>query len=301
MALRKRVDIMTWSTTQVQKLTAAFNKLKANGSYDAFVKRHMDAMLTPTPAGSQSNAAHNGPVFLAWHRAALWEMESALLAIDPTIGGIPYWRWENEAALNGGDPRKSKLWTSSWFGTDGDRTQSDRVLNGPFASWHALLYDNTKKAYVTRSTTGLVRRLGRDSAGSPTLPDQSQITDLNTYKTYDISPYGQSTASFRSRLEGWNAGPRLHNQVHRWVGGDMMVGTSLNDPVFWIHHANVDRIWYRWQQGGGTTLRPYAPISPTGPVGQRSGDTMKFLLSSAWTPAKVQNPHDTTTLGYDYL
>ena len=35
----------------------------------------------------------------------------------------------------------------------------------------------------------------------------------------------------------------MHNLVHRWVGGSMGPGTSPNDPVFFLHHCNVDRIW----------------------------------------------------------
>ena len=35
-----------------------------------------------------------------------------------------------------------------------------------------------------------------------------------------------------------------HNDVHMWVGGIMQdVMDSPTDPMFWLHHANVDRIW----------------------------------------------------------
>jgi len=47
-----------------------------------------------------------------------------------------------------------------------------------------------------------------------------------------------------------------HNQVHGWVGGGFanppMVGmmssplTSAQDPIFWFHHANMDRLWESW-------------------------------------------------------
>ena len=39
-----------------------------------------------------------------------------------------------------------------------------------------------------------------------------------------------------------------HNRGHGWVGGDManpMI--SPNDPIFWLHHAQIDRIWSEWQ------------------------------------------------------
>lgn len=297
--LRNRQNILNIPLTQVTTLTDAFNTIKSNGSYDTFIKRHMTAMMTPTPTGSQSNAAHSGPIFLPWHRAALWELENLILSVAPSLPGLPYWKWAAEGPLNGGYPARSKLWTSSYIGTDGDPANGDRVLNGPFKNWHALVYNNTTGAFSVRSTPGLVRRLGRDSAGSSTLPDQKQVDDLFTYTTYDVPPYGPNTSSFRSRMEGWNAGTRLHNQVHRWIGGDMLAGTSPNDPVFWLHHANVDRLWWLWQTGT-SPMRPYQPTAASGPVGQRVTDTMKFLSSTTWTPAKVLTITDATNLGYNY-
>jgi tyrosinase len=40
---------------------------------------------------------------------------------------------------------------------------------------------------------------------------------------------------------------RTHNAGHRFIGGHMAGSFSPNDPVFWMHHANVDRIWAHWQ------------------------------------------------------
>ena len=38
-----------------------------------------------------------------------------------------------------------------------------------------------------------------------------------------------------------------HNAVHNSIGGDMGHFMSPLDPLFWLHHANVDRIWAQWQ------------------------------------------------------
>jgi tyrosinase len=290
-----RRNILSIPLSSVQRLTAAFNVLKSNGTYDGFIRRHMQAMLIATPAGSSRNAAHRGPVFLPWHRAALLELEAALQAVDPLIEGLPYWAWENEASRNGGDPRRSVLWTANYLGTDGDPARGNRVLNGPFANWQALIYNNTTGAFVRRTTPGIVRRLGRDPNGSTTLPDPSQVTNaISAYPRYDVSPWSSSVSRFRNRLEGWSGGPRLHNLVHRWVGGDMLAGTSPNDPVFWLNHANVDRLWWRWQQQYG--INTYQPVSG-GPVGHNLNDAMQGLLTTR-TPASVL---DITSLRYSYV
>ena len=71
---------------------------------------------------------------------------------------------------------------------------------------------------------------------------------------YDTAPWNStSSTGFRNKLEGWGIGRgndawRNHNRVHRWVGGHMLGGASVNDPVFWLHHAFVDLLWSRWQK-----------------------------------------------------
>jgi Common central domain of tyrosinase. len=85
----------------------------------------------------------------------------------------------------------------------------------------------------------------------------------------------------------------MHNQVHLWVGGDMLVGTSPNDPVFFLHHCNVDRLWAEWQ----TTQRlPYAPVSG-GPSGHNIDDVMGDLPELGVTPRSMLDHH---RVGYAY-
>lgn len=39
-----------------------------------------------------------------------------------------------------------------------------------------------------------------------------------------------------------------HGAIHLQIGGDMVITEkSSNDPLFWLHHANVDRYFYIWQ------------------------------------------------------
>ncbi|PGH12901.1 hypothetical protein AJ79_04001 [Helicocarpus griseus UAMH5409] len=48
----------------------------------------------------------------------------------------------------------------------------------------------------------------------------------------------------------------IHNNVHGWVGGDYTghmseIPVATFDPLFWLHHCNIDRMWAIWQ-----TLNP---------------------------------------------
>ncbi|CEO98967.1 hypothetical protein PBRA_007081 [Plasmodiophora brassicae] len=52
----------------------------------------------------------------------------------------------------------------------------------------------------------------------------------------------ESFEEMSAALEG------AHNDVHGSVGGDMnTLDYSAFDPIFWLNHNNVDRIWWQWQ------------------------------------------------------
>ena len=56
----------------------------------------------------------------------------------------------------------------------------------------------------------------------------------------------------------------IHNSGHNWVSGSM--GSILNapcDPVFWMHHAEIDRLWWVWQQAHAGQNPPLAGAAAT--------------------------------------
>lgn len=60
-----------------------------------------------------------------------------------------------------------------------------------------------------------------------------------------------STDAFESTLE--NA---PHNPVHDIIGNVMSTMQSPVDPIFWLHHANIDRLWVAWATAGGGRKMP---------------------------------------------
>jgi tyrosinase len=46
---------------------------------------------------------------------------------------------------------------------------------------------------------------------------------------------------FQRRLE------QVHGYIHEAVGGTMAGSSSPADPLFFLHHANIDRLWSLWQ------------------------------------------------------
>ncbi len=75
---------------------------------------------------------------------------------------------------------------------------------------------------------------------SRTLPSsqtvQTTIMQATDYRTFTLAvegaqPYG------------------AHNLVHMWFNGTMsQVPRAPADPMFWMHHAEIDRLWWIWQQ-----------------------------------------------------
>ena len=80
----------------------------------------------------------------------------------------------------------------------------------------------------------------------------------------------------------------VHGGVHVWVGGAMgSVPTSPADPMFWMHHANLDRLWWQWQN------------SAQG-AGKNPSLSGAAAIMDPWTYNEVDT-RDISTLGYTYV
>jgi tyrosinase len=233
MALRKNQSSLT--STEKKQLTDAVLKLKAGGSpgnrYDELVLIHEQNMTY----------GHFGPAFFAWHREYLLLFEQALQNImnDQSIA-LPYWDWTaNQSANSFGWP-----FTADFLGGNGQGSYW-QVMDGPFA------YDTGMWPLTVRTGTEpysfLMRRFGPSQQPPLSLPTPANVQAALQATPYDVPPWNiTSPSGLRNRAEG-NIPFGMHNLVHMWVGGSMTPFTSPNDPVFWLHHCYVDRLWSDWQ------------------------------------------------------
>jgi tyrosinase len=192
--------------------------------WDDFVKLH----------AQNGSFAHGGPAFLAWHRQFLFNFEEALRSVSggayPNVT-VPYWDWTV-------DPFPTSIVGGNGVAITGI------VTTGPFAfstgNWTVLVNPS--------GTAELKRQFSGPLPGTAFTP--AQLNTLLAINIFDSAPWNTTSAastSFRNQLEGWK-GPGFHNQIHVWIGGLMQSpARAVNDPVFWMHHANVDRIWCKWQ------------------------------------------------------
>lgn len=77
----------------------------------------------------------------------------------------------------------------------------------------------------------------------------------------------------------------IHGGVHIWVGGTMSdASVSPADPVFWLHHANLDRLWWVWYNSS---------------AGNHQNPTIPGQLSP-WTYTEPET-RNIVSLGYKYV
>lgn len=113
----------------------------------------------------------------------------------------------------------------------------------------------------------------------------------------------------RDRFIDFCGGPRSagnvelygHNHLHMLIGGRQpgplglmsRPETAAADPVFWLHHCNVDRVWATWHRNVGPAVYPreWADIELGGFIGPQGQDT---------GPWRVGGIVETRSLGYRY-
>lgn len=180
---------------------------------------------------------HGEPEFLHWHRHYLrfFEKICADLSGNPDFA-LPYWNWsKNSGKLPAPFFDLPELNVEHWK----DPGQYVGKAWGPVDSVGRRALDKTH---------GLMSDPAR--AGAFTL---AKINGIKRLPSIDL---------FHPALEG-----EPHNTAHvvvgatRPKGGHMGSGLSPLDPIFWLHHCMVDRVWAEWQSTGHDTPDPQSDYS----------------------------------------
>ena len=117
----------------------------------------------------------------------------------------------------------------------------------------------------------------------------------NVRQALTMAPFSSSLINFPTNSANafepsFESAP--HNLVHNIIGGVMADMVSPTDPIFWLHHANVDRLWVAWVgAGNGRTM-------PARGSAYWSGSHM---YTSSLTMPRSSTYSTRTTLGYRYV
>jgi len=155
--------------------------------------------------------------FLPWHRLYVGFFEQIIRNVsDAPEFTLPYWNYTDSDPNNRSLPKQFRL-------------ANDAV-------WGPLFRPNRRSA-VNQGTPV------DEAPGSP------MTLDAMKSSVYDDSG---SDAGFCQNVDN-----DPHGVLHGNVGNSRGMGQvpwAANDPIFWLHHCNIDRIWASWAKAGGKNL-----------------------------------------------
>jgi hypothetical protein len=119
------------------------------------------------------------------------------------------------------------------------------------------------------------RALTHNGDKLPSADELNQVKNATTFSAFDL---GTGLKSGKGLMD-------LHGEVHVWVGGDMAnPATSPNDPLFFLHHAFVDKVFSDWQAVHHPSLFP---------------SEYRDVVMAPWD-VKVEDVLSISRLGYAY-
>ena len=193
-----------------------------HGENAATVMAHRKLALGAEPGGqigddrTWSTCPHHTPTrqFLPWHRFYLAYFEQIIEKVLGKPFSLPYWDYFNPAKRH-----LPPMFAPQFIGGRKNplyfaARSSEFKRNGLSADVIPVLNDPDKGSLLKNpSLLGTPRRFG-----------------------------------FNNELEG-----QLHDLIHGSVGtrfGMANVSWAARDPIFWLHHANIDRVWESWRRPG---------------------------------------------------
>lgn len=198
--------------------------------------RFADFRNMHTAAGDPE--AHRAPGFLPWHRTYLLDLERELQAINPSVS-LPYWRFDQPAP---------NIFTREFLGVSDPNGTVQFSASNPLRFW------------VTDGVPGINRRPFFSTASAPPgLRTEAQTLAL-----------GAQYRLFRN-MEG-----NPHGSAHVSFGGSISsIPTAARDPLFFLLHCNVDRLWAKWQRQFGRFDQALAASYDSNlPAGNRIGHNL---------------------------
>jgi len=180
-------------------------------------------------ASNFNRCPHGNWYFLPWHRAYLLMYERVVRQLTGNNDfALPYWDWTADRQL------PTAFVQPTWNGQPNPLFEPSRTLS-PTAA------------------------LPDEIVGPAVIRQIMQETEFETFAT--SRPSGQNSldqswivCEFCGIFSTLEATP--HNNVHNIVGGIMRSAQSALDPIFMMHHCNIDRLWAVWNTANANTTDP---------------------------------------------
>jgi tyrosinase len=227
-------------TPRVNLSVSLIPPVNASSSYyDDLAYIHMDL----------NTQIHFTGQFFPWHRWFVYAVEGALKSKCGFNGVSPYWNWTIDAP----DFYESSFWKDSnpqsGLGGWGYPKTNYSITDGGFSK---LQLSYPTPHILSRNFTLRPFDLPFLVFDQPTLEANTTFLASAVEKLLEIPDYKE----FQKEVEA--VGP--HGAVHLIVGADLAGNCPTNapnciagpkwapnDPLFWLHHGMIDKLWYDWQ------------------------------------------------------
>jgi len=267
-----RRNIYSLSPAEITTLRAGVATMKARPQTDPtswWYQAKMHALDSGTALALQDQCQHRQFLFFSWHRMFVYYFERILRAATGDASfAQPYWNYTDNPS-QGPIPEPYRL---------------------PASATTNALYDPTRAAIYN---------------GGAALPpsDVSYASGFNltnfTSASAGVPSFGGLTVTGAQHFPSGGGSGQIerspHNNVHNDISGDMAGGESPKDPVFWLHHSNIDRLWKRWLALGNGRANP-----TTDTVWMTHAFTFFDETGAQKTLTGAQVLNTVTQLGYRY-
>jgi tyrosinase len=222
-----------------------------------------------------------------------------------------YWDWTLDVA----DVSNSEIFDAEHgFGGNGGKT-TEKTNDAHHREWKCLVdgpFKDFRPAYTT--TEYAPHCLSRDFYDGKNRPGTMRSSGYTSEVIKGIHAR-ETFVDFELYLENVP-----HGSIHSAVGGemgDMGPSSSPNEPLFFLHHAQIDRLWWLWQQENpevrnkeyvgdrervpGVSGRPLLPgeVAPVNPPASLE-DVMPFMKLADDLPVSAVMTTESEILCYSY-
>lgn len=260
--------------------------------------------VTPEPPHDVSNrywdqCQHQSWYFLPWHRGYLLAVEAHMRAAIVSSGGpatwaLPYWNYFGAGSEWNIPPAFTRRALP-------DRSQNPLYVTARYGP------DNDGHIFIPTPPIFQQHRNDPHLVSGP-VTDACLANDLFTGTDPNTPPpgFGGPETGFWSGGRPFVSGSleqNPHNLIHVYVGGTepgtddhggLMSdpGTAALDPIFYLHHANIDRMWAVWN--GSAHANPTAANWLSGPT---ANGERQFVMPMPDGKKWVFKPQDVVPLG----
>jgi hypothetical protein len=184
---------------------------------------------------------HAGPAFIPWHRAIVNHLEELLRQVDPRLS-LHYWDWTT-------DPRAGAV---PILGPTGFMGSASGDAGVPFQDFESS--EGGGHSFIWRDVAGSAAK----GDGTPNITSTADILAAANFTDFHTITKGAHDVTAHSYIGGTISHPHF----------------SFHDPMVFLLHSNLDRLWATWQRASGHPERLDFGVDPATGTARAYGNVL---------------------------